>query len=65
MTERYRQRDFGHIDAEIDFDDPKTYTKPFSIKVTQADSDILESVRAENEKDRAHMKGPERGLNPP
>ena len=65
MTERYRRRDFGHIDAEITFDDPKMYTKPFSIKVThllQADSDILENVCAENEKDRAHMKGNDRGL---
>lgn len=66
MTERYRRRDFGHIDAEMTFDDPKTYTKPFSIKVThllQADSDILENVCAENEKDRARMKGSDRGLN--
>ena len=66
MTERYRRLDFGHINAEITFDDPKTYTKPFSIKVThllQADSDILENVCAENEKDRARMKGSDRGLN--
>ena len=60
------ERDTLVIDAKIDFDDPRTYTKPFSIKVThllQADSDILENVCAENEKDRAHMKGSERGLN--
>ena len=65
MTERYRRRDFGHIDAEVTFDDPKTYTKPFSIKVThllQADSDILENVCAENEKDRAHFTESERRL---
>jgi len=67
MTERYRRRDFGHIDAEMNFDDPKTYTKPFSIKVTnllQADSDILENVCAENKKDRAHMNGLDRRLIP-
>ncbi len=47
------------------FDDPKTYTKPFSIKVThllQADSDILENICAESEKDRAHMKATDRSL---
>src|SRR5262249_22477755 len=58
VTERYRRRDFGHMDVEMTFDDPKMYTKPFTIKFTQrllADSDILESFCAENEKDRAHM----------
>jgi hypothetical protein len=45
ITERYHRRDVGHLDVEIAFDDPKTYTKPFTVKVThllQADSDILE-----------------------
>lgn len=58
LQERYRRRDFGHLDVTITVDDPKTYTKPFTIKVThllQADSDILEYVCGENEKDRAHM----------
>jgi hypothetical protein len=57
VTERYRRRDFGHIDVEVTFDDPKMYTKPFTIKFTNrllADSDILEFYCAENEKDRAH-----------
>ncbi len=59
MTERYRRRDFGHMDVELTFDDPKMYTKPFTVKVTQllqADSDILEYVCAENEKDSHHME---------
>lgn len=59
LQERYRRRDFGHLDVAITVDDPKTYTKPFTIKIThllQADSDILEYVCGENEKDRAHMK---------
>jgi hypothetical protein len=58
IVERYRRRDFGHMDVEITIDDPKMYTKPFTIKVThllQADSDILEYFCAENEKDRPHM----------
>ena len=58
MTERYRRRDVGHLDVEITFDDPKTYNKSFTINVThllQADTDILEYVCNENEKDRAHM----------
>jgi hypothetical protein len=57
VTERYRRRDFGHLDVELTFNDPQFYTKPFTIKVThelQADSDIFEYQCNENEKDRAH-----------
>jgi hypothetical protein len=57
ITERYRRRDFGHMDIEITMNDPKMYTKPFTIKVTHVlhpESDVLEYVCAENEKDRAH-----------
>lgn len=58
VTERYRRRDFGHLDVEITFDDPVMYTRPFSIKFTQvlqADTDILEFFCGENEKDRTHL----------
>jgi len=57
VTERYRRRDFGHMDVQMAFDDPKLYTKPFAITVTYelwADSDILEFFCNENEKDRVH-----------
>ncbi len=58
ITERFRRRDFGHLDVEMTFDDPKMYTKPFTIKVTHdllPDSDIFEMFCNENEKDRAHL----------
>ena len=58
LVERFRRRDFGHLDMEITIDDPKMYTKAFSFKVTQRlvpDSDILESFCNENEKDRPRM----------
>ena len=38
VAERYRRRDFGHMDAEMTFDDPQMYTKPFTIKVWVANS---------------------------
>jgi hypothetical protein len=59
ITERFRRRDFGHLDVEMTFDDPKMYTKPFTIKVPHdllADSDIFEMFCNENEKDRAHLQ---------
>ncbi len=58
IVERYRRRDFGHLDVEMTFDDPLMYTKPFTIKVThllQPDTDILEYFCNENERDRVHM----------
>ena len=57
LLERYRRRDFGHIDVEATFNDPQMYTKPFTIKYTlelQPDSDLFEYFCNENEKDRAH-----------
>lgn len=59
VTERYRRRDFGHLDVDMTFDDPQMYTKPFGIKVTYellADADIFEFLCNENEKDRAHTE---------
>jgi len=58
VTERFRRRDYGHLDAQITIDDPKTYSQPFTIKVTfrlQPDTDIFEWYCAENEKDRKHL----------
>jgi hypothetical protein len=46
------------MDLSVTVDDPEMYTKPFTIKVTELllpDTDILESVCNENEKDRAHL----------
>jgi hypothetical protein len=57
VIERYRRRDFGHLDVDMTFDDPKMYTRPFTIKVPHdlmADSDVFESF-CENEKDSAHL----------
>ena len=59
LLERYRRRDFGHMDVETTIDDPMLYARPFTVKVThelQADSDILEYICAENEKDNSHIK---------
>ena len=58
IRERFHRRDFGHMDLELTIDDPKMYTKPFTVKVTEVlipDSDVLEYVCAENEKDRVHL----------
>jgi hypothetical protein len=61
ITESYRRRDFGHMDLEVNFDDPKYYTRPFGFKTQLnlvADGDVLEYICGENEKDRAHTPKP-------
>src|SRR5947207_8901162 len=59
ITERLRRRDFGHMDFEITIDDPKVFTRPFTIKrerLLAPDTDLLEDV-CENERDGAHLSG--------
>ena len=59
ITERFRRLDFGHLEIEFTFDDPKTYTKPWSVTVPFVllpDTEIIENV-CENEKDQVRLKG--------
>jgi hypothetical protein len=59
ITERFRRRDFGHMDLEITIDDPKSFTKPFSLKMAKTltpDTDLIESV-CENDRSVPHMIG--------
>ena len=60
VTERFRRPTFGKLEIEITVDDPKAYTKPWTIHVNQsfaADTDLLEFVCLENEKDWRHLEG--------
>jgi len=56
-TERFQRRDFGHMDLLVTIDDPKAYTKPWSVSIPHKllpDTDLIESI-CENEKDNIHM----------
>jgi len=58
MTERFRRVDYGDLEVEITIDDPKAYTRPWTVKVNQVlvpDTDLLEFICLENEKDIKHM----------
>jgi hypothetical protein len=64
LTERFHRKDFGHMELDTTFEDPKVFTKPFSLhmdKVLAADTEILEDV-CENEKSGVHLTG---GVNVP
>src|SRR5215510_9966453 len=62
VTERFQRVDFGHMQYQITFDDPETLTKPLSLSLSvnyRADTDMLENVCNENNRDRIHMVGTE------
>jgi hypothetical protein len=61
IRERYHRRSFGDMDLEITIEDPKYYTRPFTMKTELhliPASDVLEFVCGENEKDRIHLEKP-------
>jgi hypothetical protein len=60
ITERFHRRDFGHMEIAETIDDPNVFNKPFTITIKAEivpDTEILEYVCAENEKDHAHLVG--------
>jgi hypothetical protein len=59
VRERIRRPDFGHLEIEVTVDDPKAYTKPWTVKLRQqfaADVELIDEICLENEKDAAHLK---------
>ena len=60
VTERFRRKDFGHLDIEMTIDDPKAYRKPWTMTLPvtlSADNELLEYICTENEKDLVHLVG--------
>jgi hypothetical protein len=60
VTERFRRPNFGTLEIEITVDDPKAYTKPWTVKLTQplvVDTELLDYMCYENEKDFVHFVG--------
>jgi hypothetical protein len=60
MTERFRRLDYGNLEIAITVDDPKAYTKPWTVTVRQSivlDNEMIEFICAENERDVRHMVG--------
>jgi hypothetical protein len=59
--ERYNRKTFGAMDVSITFDDPKAYTKQWTVNQGSARAivgqDLLEYVCTENNKDVDHLYG--------
>jgi hypothetical protein len=60
VTERFNRKTFGSMDIQITIDDPKAYTKPWNVTLPlalQPDTELLEYICVENEKDYARLVG--------
>jgi hypothetical protein len=58
VTERFHRVNFGKMEIEITVDDPKAYTKPWTVKLNHflmPDTELLDYMCLENEKDVPHI----------
>jgi hypothetical protein len=59
VREEMRRPDFGHLEIRVTVDDPKAYTKPWTVTLKQrivVDTDLIDEVCLENEQSLQHMK---------
>jgi len=60
ITERFHRVNFGKLEIDITVEDPKAYTAPWTVKLTQllkVDTELLDYICLENEKDTPHLVG--------
>jgi hypothetical protein len=59
VREQIRRPDFGHLEVVVTVDDPKAYTKPWTVTLKQkivVDTDLIDEICLENEKFLEHLK---------
>jgi hypothetical protein len=60
MTERIRRPNFGTLEVKVTVDDPKAYTKPWTVTMNQeiwVDTELVDEFCLENEKSSQRMRG--------
>jgi hypothetical protein len=59
LREQIRRPDFGHLEIEVTVDDPKAYTKPWTVTLRQqfaGDTELIDEICAEGEKFSSKLK---------
>jgi hypothetical protein len=59
FIERFRRPTFGHLQIDMTVDDPKSYTKAWTVRVDQRylpDQELIEFVCNENQQFRIRIK---------
>jgi hypothetical protein len=60
MTERFRRPNYGTLEIGITIDDPRTFTRPWSIQLNQQlmpNTELIEFVCLENNRSLSHLVG--------
>jgi len=60
ITELFRRVNFGKLEIDITIDDPKAYTKPFTVRVNQeilVDGEMIEFICNENNRFPEYLRG--------
>lgn len=60
VIERFQRSNYGSLSIDITVDDPKAYSKPWSVHESAhllADGELMEHICEENNRDPAHMVG--------
>lgn len=58
MIERFRRPNYGTLEIDVTIDDPKAYTKPFTVRVNHRimlNTDLIEFICNENERSSMHF----------
>ncbi len=59
VREQIRRPDFGHLEIQVTVDDPKAYTKPWTVTLKErivVDTELVDEICLENEQSLKHMK---------
>jgi len=60
VRERIRRPDYGHLQIEATVDDPKAYTRPWTVNLKQrivVDTELVDEICLENEKSAQRLVG--------
>ncbi len=60
MTERMTRLNYGTLQTDVTIEDPKAYTKPFTVRVLHhllPDTDLIEFICQENDRSGPHLVG--------
>lgn len=60
VTERFRRKDFGHMDVQVTIQDPKAYAKPWTVTLPLTlfpDAEVMEYICNENNRALPHLVG--------
>ena len=59
VREQIRRPDFGHLEIQVTVDDPKAYTRPWTVTLKQrivVDTELIDEICLEGEQSLKHMK---------